>query len=300
MRLSLLDRLSLIARSYSLADMAGLDFELTSRPDEDDLHLQLLQQMQLAARDLGLEVISEVEPATRWSGLFRRHTTFVVGVHGSYSAICALPYHCFSELDAIARSMPTPSSTRRQQILSAWCEGYRNALAELDQGFRAIAVELRSLEEEGWTFFSPASINFDAGPKNHLKPSLKDFRLALMQIHLNRITTRSLMEECHTTTEHVLDVFFRRKERRSLSYADKVDALTTRGIFDALTTSETAFATVPQELKELKDYRREAKHRGQTVDNKTALRLASAALVSVNFLLARIREDDQCRSKGKS
>jgi len=157
---------------------------------------------------------------------------------------------------------------------------------------------MEELEDEGWTIFSPSNIDFDAGSKSHLEESLRNLRLALMQARLNQITSRSLVEECHSTVEHVMDALLTRTQRRSLSYSEKVDALVALGLFDGVSNEDHVFGNIPGELKELKDYRREAKHRGRAVDHKTALRLATAVVVAVNFLLAIIRKQDRERVHG--
>jgi hypothetical protein len=192
--------------------------------------------------------------------------------------------------------MARPSAERRLEVLSRFLNAYMTALREAREAHRSVDKALEELEDEGWAVFSPSNLDFDAGSKSHLEESLRNLRLAMMQARVERITSRSLVEECHSTVEHVMDTLLTRTQRRSLSYSEKVDALMARGMFDGVCEDDHIFGNIPGELKELKDYRREAKHRGQAVNHTTALRLATAAVVAVNFLLAIIRKQDRERA----
>lgn len=71
-----------------------------------------------------------------------------------------------------------------------------------------------------------------------------------------------------------------------------------RGVFDVFTEQEHAFGNLPKQLEELKDCRRDAKHRGQTIDPETANRLAWASAFCAQVLLAAIRRQDSEFSGG--
>lgn len=150
-------------------------------------------------------------------------------------------------------------------------------------------------EADGWTVI-PQSIDFDPGSKIHLRSSLQAFRLALFQRLIGKITVRALLEECHTVIEHLMEALLWSSETRSLSFAQKVDELVERGLFDLWIENKEVLGGDPgAQLKELKDRRRDAKHRAQNVDPETADRLATAATHGAHILLAAIRKQDRDR-----
>ena len=140
----------------------------------------------------------------------------------------------------------------------------------------------------------PRSLSFDSGSKSHLEPSLHAFRLALIQSLIGHITSRSLLEECHTTIEHLMNALLSAAERGSLSFEQKVDELVGRGAFDLpVENQQAAGGDLPALLKELKNRRRDGKHRALNVDFETADRLATAATNGAHVLLGAIRKRDQ-------
>ena len=258
--------------------MAGFDFEFNSKPDEEILQRQILRWLQAASRSLGLELRYRKEPGT-----------FHVSLNGPLPAMQALAIYCYSELEAIASAASAPPNrSRRRRVLARLLDAFEE---RLDDMVESIDELVQIHEADGWTVV-PRSLSFHPGSRSHLEPSLQAFRLALIQSLIGRITIRSLLEECHTTIEHLMNALLSTAERGSLSFEEKVDKLVARGAFDIpVERKQAAAGDLPARLKELKDRRRDGKHRAQNVDSATADRLATAATNGAHILLAAIRNE---------
>ena len=260
--------------------MAGFDFEFNSKSDEETLQRQILRRMQAASRDLGLELRYRKQPGS-----------FHVSLNGPLPAMQSLPIYCYSELEAIAGAASAPPNRqRRRRMLARLLDAFEERLGEMAEGINEL---VHMFEAAGWTVV-PRSLSFDSGSKSHLEPSLHAFRLALIQSLIGHITSRSLLEECHTTIEHLMNALLSAAERGSLSFEQKVDELVNRGAFDLpVENQQAAGGDLPARLKELKNRRRDGKHRALNVDSETADRLATAATNGAHVLLGAIRKRDQ-------
>jgi hypothetical protein len=260
--------------------MAGFDFEFTSKPDEEDLQRQFLRWIQGASRDLDLKFS------------YRKHPRgFYAAVDGALPAMQALPIYCYSELDAIvAVSSNPPDRRRRRRILRRVLDAFEEGLDRMTEGIKEVIV----IQEAAGLTVIPRSFDFDPGSKTHLRASLQAFRLALIQSLIGQITNRALLEECHTAIEHTMDALLTAKEKKDLSFEGKIDLLSERGVFDLPIENEEVIGgeLVPQ-LKELKDRRKESKHRAQVVDSGAIDRLATTATNGVHVLLGEIRRQDR-------
>lgn len=167
---------------------------------------------------------------------------------------------------------------------------FEASLAEIVESMNEITDRMR---EMGSTAVLN-SIAFDPGAKTHLDPTLRSFRHALIRAY-GGIPARTLLEECHTVIEHLMAVLLTPAERRNRSFEQQLDELHRRGVFNSDRDEDFLKSGAPlvDRLRELKNRRRDAKHRGQDVDDDTANYLADATVVAVHLMLRAIHEVDE-------
>jgi hypothetical protein len=183
-----------------------------------------------------------------------------------------------SPLRAVANVFPAPGDRRqRVAVASRFLNALRVRLAEMTGWLQAIADRFQQSGLGG----VPNSIAFDVGRRSHLRSSLDALTRTLALDIAGRVEQRTVIEETHTAVEHVLRAY-RGKRAKDLSFKGMAQAAYADGVLprDQL-----------RNLLEMKDLRRDAKHRGQGFGERRAGELIAGATVSIHTLLARLRDD---------
>ncbi|HEY2716359.1 MAG TPA: hypothetical protein VGI73_09080 [Solirubrobacterales bacterium] len=84
-------------------------------------------------------------------------------------------------------------------------------------------------------------------------------------------------------------------ERKSRSFEQQLELLEARGVFSLQGAEDLLTDGQPlvDRLRDLKNRRRDAKHRWQGVDNDLANELSVATVVAVHLMLAAIRQEGE-------
>lgn len=258
--------------------MAGFDFEFGDVRDGEALQRALLRWMQRKAREVGLRLS------------YRKiESGFYVDLNGPLPAMQALPRQLYPGLDAIADSFGAPPKLRdRRRILDRIRDAFEERLADMVEAINDVVGHLET--KEGATVIGH-SLDFDPGAKTHLVGTLAAFQAAVIQSY-SGIPVRTLLEECHTVIEHLMDALLVPRSRNTLSFEQKVEVLRDREIFAAPGLPvDMIGGEIDAQLIELKDFRRDSKHRGQVPKAPDAERLADAAVMAVQMLLTAIRRE---------
>jgi hypothetical protein len=257
--------------------VAGFDFEFSSTAAQETLQRSLLKWMQDAARRLGLRLhYRKVKGG------------FYVTLDGRLPEMEALSTYCYEGLDAIVATATAPPDRRaRQRVLDRMLAAFEDRLTEMVESINEITDMMR---DQG-AMVVANSIAFDSGTKTHLDPTLRSFRHALIRAY-GGIPARTLLEECHTVIEHLMAALLTPAERRNRSFEEQLTELDRRGIFDSDRNEEFLKRGGPlvAQLRDLKNRRRDAKHRGQGVDSDTVDNLTNATVVAVHLMLRAIHE----------
>jgi hypothetical protein len=176
---------------------------------------------------------------------------------------------------AAAHNVP-PNRRQRARIAQQLLNAFDKGLDAITDQVHRISGDFRGV---------PNSIVYDWGGKSHLARPLRSLTRTMIQDIQGRVSRSVALEEVHTVLDLLMASSLGRDAKR-LSFAEKVGALEARGFLDA---SEA------RDLNKLKDYRRDAKHRGQGFDESEASRLIVEGNQAIQKLLTLVRSDTVSR-----
>ena len=160
----------------------------------------------------------------------------------------------------------------RQDIAHRVTSSYANSLDEITETVEHISETFDGM---------PNSLSFDVGGATHLSGHINAFSNSLTLYYQGRILPHQIAEDAHTIIELLLrDVLG--SSSNKLSFEEKVQSAEDKGCFD----QKLAVALV-----QLKNLRRDAKHRGQGISNKVIDRLLPPVITASHRLARIIRND---------
>lgn len=242
--------------------MAGIEVHTRSAPL---YFLPVLWTLRVAQRMAGRRGL-------RFTYTWRPRTGFRIQVDGSLTAMqsfvepLTLAAHVIAEAAACFGRRETRVRNVRQIS-----EGYAEALDELT----SIVHELSAVLDG-----TPNSYDFAEQGPTHLRGHLKEFTHSLARYHNLEIPPRHVVEECHTIVELLLRW---RLDSKEGVFAKMVHEAVER----ALLSDEIA-----NQLLELKEYRKRAKHFGQGVSEEAANKLLPSVVEACHLLLAGAQADN--------
>jgi len=238
--------------------MAGFDFEVEISGSQKSLVRALLRELHTLAHPRGVSV------------RFRTNAVgYHVGVNGSLFEMQAVVEACGPFLAGFSTAFPRPRGRRtRRSICERILEAFASGVSEI-----STLVHQASDLIDGM----PYSYRFDVGGATDLAGSMKAFSRLLVLYHNGHVAPVHLAETAHTAIETLLRRVLGRDSRERSFEAMAHDAAK-RGYL-------TAEAVEP--ILELKDVRRDAKHRGQGIRPENLKRLLEPVL-SVCHGLARV------------
>jgi hypothetical protein len=247
--------------------VAGFSFRTTFELKSEQLTRDLLTATQRRGRTLGLEVRYR---RLRHSG--RTWMSFDVTVDGPLVRMEALLEQLALELPAFAEGARGGELPPRERIDTAWY-----LIEACDEGMRDIRASIFRLHDAlagsmPVTIAAPLSYVFDPGPATHLAGRLRDLTRTLGLFRLGYVSPEQAIEEVHTAAESVLS----EAVGRSGSFAER-----------AMRAHEVEYLSheLYADLIDLKDRRKYLKHRGQSIDDGTAVEVVNLAVRAIQTLL---------------
>ncbi len=242
--------------------MAGFDFEVEISGSQRFLVRALLRELQAFARARGVSV------------RFRTNAVgYHVDVNGSLFETQAIVETSRPFLVGFATGLPRPRGRRTRCSI---CE-------RVLESFVSSVSEISTLVDQASDLFDgvPYSYRFDIGDATDLAGSMKAFSRVLVLYHNGHLAPVHLAESAHTAIETLL--------RRALgrdSRGKSFEAMAHRAVKRGYLTAESVGS-----ILELKNIRRDAKHRGQGIRPQKLERLLEPILRGCHELTRAMRRE---------
>lgn len=173
--------------------MAGFDFAFVAAPDQEELCRALLPTAQRHAHDLGLRLTYRREPGG-----------FYVQLDGPLPIMHAFEAEVAAPIRAVGGAFPSLRDRRqRLAVASRMLRALRLRLADMTESLQEVA----DMMGDAGLHAVPHSIAFDAGRRTHLRRTLDTLTRTLALDIADRIEKRTVLEETHTTVEHVMRAY---------------------------------------------------------------------------------------------
>lgn len=239
--------------------MAGFDFEFHCRGSDRDLGRSLLEQLQTLARRRRLKV------RFRWAGAH-----YYVTVDGRLPEMQAFLLPVAPYLSGYSEAHSSPRSPKaRRRVCTQLLGAYWSGVERISEGVREVS---------GFFGGTPSSYLFEVGAHTHLTGPLKSFTRALIMYHSGLLPPAQIAESAHTVLEILLKGVLPAHQR-----GDSFQALVNAAI-----TAKYIPGDVEGPLLELKNIRRDAKHRGQGVSSARIDRLLPSIISASQRLAASL------------
>jgi hypothetical protein len=216
--------------------MAGFDFHVRTALRQRLLVKRLLFFVQRLAS------VRECRLTFRWS----KSGYYYVTIDGRLPDIQSLGYTMLDKLISFAEGYPGPPNlAARRSTAKSIVIAYLAALDKFALSLQGLCDRLNG---------TPNSFFFHSGKATHLEGKLRNFTLALLLYREGWLAADQIGEECHTLVELLL--------RRAFPHDD-------RKAFAALVQQAHDAAYLDRDARDaliiLKDFRRKAKHVGQSI-----------------------------------
>ena len=244
--------------------MAGFDFYVRCCESHRPYLRELLRFAQHLTKNYNLKLRYSWQPGK-----------YHVQVDGPLTAMQASLEDIPQYMRGFATGHRNPANLRdRMRICERFLSGYVNGVWEMTEAVADVAARINGI---------PFSYVFNVGEKTHLSRTMNDFTTALILAHNNRLSGPQLLEAAHTSLELLM--------KSALGLMDEsFGTLINTCVEAGLISPEYA-----SDLLMLKDYRKNAKHRGQGIKMEKAWQLTATAIEASHQLLAVIRQQDRGR-----
>jgi len=247
--------------------VAGFDFTVRCKLATRDVYSALLRYATIIARNM--ECVFHYE--------WQNSNGYYVTVDGSLRSFQALAFALHDALPAFAGGYASDcnqSALRRCGKIIA--QAYTKRLATVTIDFHDFADQLSKGIGQTLTF---SSYWLDVGERSHLMAKCRDFLYASQAYHRGRLPPSHFAEEAHTIVELLL-----KEALQPLHENFSFEGLTKLAEEQMLINSEQSKALI-----NLKNLRRDSKHRGQSVPLAKMDKLFPRVLDACQALAARIR-----------
>lgn len=240
--------------------MAIFDFKVHCQDRQRGLSRALLRQLQALAKNRNLEL------RFRW---VNKH--YYVTVDGSLLEMQALTPTAIPYLYGYSEAYPEPKNlSTRRNLCDELIDSYLAGVERISDDVHEIAEYIGGTAN---------SYRLDPGTRTHLTGPLRSFRISLVMYHNGLLAPASLAEDAHTAAELLLKAVLLRDSR-----PDSFEGLVKSAI-----TAQLLQGYLEQPLLELKNLRKNAKHRGQGVSAKRLNELLPSILSACQTLASTIR-----------
>ena len=251
--------------------MASFDFLVPVKPEERLLAKALLAYWKKLAKEHTLLLTFKWYRSNRKKPFHRYHVT----VEGSLTAAQTFLNSTLGVTQAfVAGYIATDKRNRNTLVGTVLSIAYTKALIEITE---EIGTVVDHFAEQNIRI-NPNSYLFNTENVPALQSVLSSFSKSLILYVSTQIDSEQLAEQAHTTTELLLNTSLNANDRKS--YADLVLDAYRKGF---ISENER------DALIELKNFRRAAKHHGQSVPDDKILSLIEPVLSATHGLLAQIR-----------
>jgi hypothetical protein len=221
--------------------MAGFDFEFTYSDTQEKIVLVCLAAARARTNKLGL--------SWQWRHIAPRHC--VVLVNGNSRTIDLLGYRLERDLPLVAEGCAAAGVTPSQR-------------ARIGRGLVDMMLRGRDTDQEGCMvlggvarttyYYPPYKYDCPSSPRLHARLSITQDLLVAW--NFDEIAPEVLLEELHTACELVLEELVNKRSKK-LSFAQLVTSADQASLLQQMTDG----APTTQLLTELKDLRKEVRHR---------------------------------------
>lgn len=217
--------------------MAGIEFEMDIDRDERDFARSLLRLAQRLAKARGLQF------TFRWA----KDGRYRVNVDGQLPTMQAfLKPMTFALLAHAEGQVSAGPADLRRSIARRFTRKYAESLDQISEAIGDVAEALGG---------APRSYSFRVESATHLSGRLDEFSMALAEYHDGTLTPNQVTEECHTVLELLMKAVVGRKAK----------GMTFREMIHTLADQGTISGHLEDDLVQMKNLRRSAKHQGQAV-----------------------------------
>jgi hypothetical protein len=252
--------------------VAGFDFDVPYQESELALLRALLLKMQRLCKSQELEIH------------YRRKTApdhFYVTVDGTLRVMQASVSILARVIPAFAEGAVAPPDRRRRMLLAErLIRSYWQGVLRITEMINDVSSYLSS---SGFPAATPNSFFFATVHDDAINERLWSLTTTLIAYENGEVGPSQMLEEVHTALEWVMQAVIGQSAKK-LTYAQMAESLRDSGIIS------------PDRIDKIigmKDLRRDAKHRGQSVDRGEFNTYLSPCLEAIHQILAAFKPEQQ-------